>query len=245
MKKIFNALACLMPFSFLRVFLLNILGNKVSYKSKLGWGVYLVDEIELKEYSRIGMLNFIRVNELNLSKNAFIKNLNYIKGPFNVVLGEKSGIAMQNKIRRAYHPITYGISELKLGYNTFIVSNNFFDLTRSIILEDNTIIAGIRTEFWTHGYVHDSEGEGRIRIDGEIHLGNNVYVGSRCLFNPGVTIGNAINIGGNSVISKDLNEPGMYVNQSLRFLKKDIHSVKQKMTEIKGENLIEKVYIKS
>jgi acetyltransferase-like isoleucine patch superfamily enzyme len=191
------------------------------------------------------MLNFIRVNKLDLSKNAFIKNLNYIKGPFNVVLGEKSGIAMQNKIRRAYHPVTYGISELKLGYNTFIVSNNFLDLTRSIILGDNTIIAGIRTEFWTHGYMHESEGEGRIRIDGEIHLGNNVYVGSRCLFNPSVTIGNSINIGGNSVISKDLNESGMYVNQSLRFLKKDIHSVKQNMTEIKGENLIEKVYIKS
>lgn len=245
MKKIFNAIACLVPFSFLRVLLLNILGNNVSYKAKLGWGVYLVNEIELKECSRIGMLNFIRANKICLSKNAFIKNLNYIKGPFNVVLGEKSGIAMQNKIRRAYHPVTYGISELKLGYNTFIVSNNFFDLTRSIIMGDNTQLAGIRTEFWTHGYVHDSEGEGRIRIDGEIHLGNNVYVGSRCLFNPGVTIGNAINIGGNSVISKDLNESGMYVNQSLRFLKKDIHSVKQKMTEIKGENLIEKVYIKS
>ena len=210
----------LLPFNIIRIFFLNNLGHKISYKAKIGWGIYIINEIKLNDHSRIGMLNFIRINKVCLSNNAFIKNLNYIKGPFNIVLGEKSGIAMQNKIRRAYHPVTYGISELSLGYNTFIVSNNFFDLTRSITMGDNTQIGGIRTEFWTHGYMHDTEGEGRIRIDGEIHLGNNVYVGSRCLFNPNVTIGNAINIGGNSVISKSIEEPGMYVNQTLRFFKK-------------------------
>lgn len=235
----------LLPMRILRIFFLRLLGHDISFQAKIGWGVYLVKHIKLAPKSRIGALNFIRINELNLSEKAFIKNLNYIKGPFNVILGEKSGIAMQNKIRRAYHPVTYGISELKLGYNTFIVSNNFFDLTRTITMGDHSQLGGIRTEFWTHGYMHYPTGGDRIRIDGEIHIGDNVYVGSRCIFNPGVKIHNAINIGSNSVISKDLIEPGMYVNQSLRHIPKDIEDVMQKLTKLDDDTIIERVYRKN
>lgn len=246
MKQGFNAIVCLIcPFSFLRIFFLNILGNKISYKAKIGWGIFLINHIELKAGAKIHSLNFIKINNLNLNEKAFIKSLNYIKGPFDIILGSKSGIARQNKIRRSSFPITYGVSKLKLGYNTFIVSNNFLDLTRSIIMGDNTQIGGIRTEFWTHGYFHEKQGEGRIRIDGEIHLGNNVYVGSRCIFNPGVIVKDAINIGGNSVISKNLTEPGMYVSQGLRYLKKDINDVKDNLTRVPDEKVLEEVYIKN
>lgn len=245
MKQKFSAIICLLlPFSFLRIFFLNLLGNKISYKAKLGWGVYLINNMELKAGAKIYALNFIRIHDICLSENSFIKSLNYMKGPFELFLGEKSGIARQNKIRRAYKPVTYGISKLKLGYNTFMVSNNFLDLTRSITLGDNSQIGGIGTEFWTHGYMHDNVGEGRIRIDGEIHIGNNVYVGSRCIFNPGVTVNDAINIGGNSVISKDLIEPGMYVNQGLRHIKKDIEDVKNNLTFLNDKEVLEKIYIK-
>lgn len=245
MKQKFSAIICLLlPFSFLRIFFLNLMGNKISYQAKIGWGVYLINKMEIKAGAKIYALNFIRINNVHLLENSFIKSLNYFKGPFDLFLGEKSGIARQNKIRRAYKPITYGVSKLKLGYNTFIVSNNFLDLTRSITIGDNSQIGGKGAEFWTHGYMHDNVGEGRIRIDGEIHLGNNVYVGSRCLFNPGVTVNNAINIGGNSVISKDLIEPGMYVNQTLRYIKKDIENVKDKFSAFKEEEVLEKVYVK-
>jgi len=244
MKRKLNALACLFPFSFIRIFLLNLFGNKVSFKAKIGWGIYLVNKINLDDYARIESLNFIRINKVELSKYSFIKSLNYIKGPINLVLGCKSGIARQNKIRRAYFPVTYGVSELRLGRNTFIVSNNFLDLTRSISFGDNSQLGGIRSEFWTHGYLHESVGSGRIRIDGEIYIGDNVYIGSRCLFNPGVNVCDSVNIGSNSVVSKSLVEPGMYVNQKLKFLKKEINDVLPKLKKIKVEGLIERVYVK-
>jgi len=244
MRKIFTLFFGMFPFNFVRVGLLNLLGHNISFKSKIGFGFYMVNKITLMPNAKIGHLNYLKLEEIQLSDHAFIKNLNYIKGPFKLVLGIKSGIAMMNKIRRAYHPVTYGISELKLGYNTFIVSNNFFDLTRSIRFGDNSQLGGVETQFWTHGYVHEETGEGRIRVDGEINIGNNVYIGSRCLFNPGVEIVDAVNIGGNSVISKDIKEKGLYVNQQLRRLDLDINKIKQNLNKVVVQDLIEDVYTK-
>lgn len=64
------------------------------------------------------------------------------------------------------------------------------------------------------------------------------------VFNPSVKVGNAIHIGGGSVISKNLDKSGMYVNQGLRYIENDMEKVKSKLKEVKGFNLVEKVYIK-
>ena len=128
---------------------------------------------------------------------------------------------------------------------TRITYDNFFDLTCSISFGKNSQVAGKGSQFWTHGYMHDNSGTERIRVDGEIIIGDNVYVGTRCVFNPGVKVYNAINIGGNSVISKDLTESGMYVNQSLRYLKKDVQQVRERLTRVSEKNLIDEIYTKN
>lgn len=194
--------------------------------------------------SKTGVFNFFKINTLILGKDAFIKELNYFKGPFNVVIGDQSGIGRQNKFRRSNFPVSYSRAELTLGTHSFLTSNNFFDLTKSIFFGDNTQLGGIDSQFWTHGYMHADTGKERIRIDGEIIIKNNVYIGSRCLFNPGVTVSNAINIGGNSVISKDLEQPGMYVNQQLRYIKVNINDVKNKLKKVEEKALKEEIYTK-
>lgn len=245
MKKGITLIVGLIPINMLKIFLLRLIGHKVSYKAKIGISILFSNSLELKDHSSIGYFNIIKIDKLSIDKNAFIKNLNYIKGPFSLIINEKSGISNQNKIRRSKKPIVYDNAILKLGVSTFIVSNHFIDLTRSIYLGNNTILAGIRSQLWTHGYYHADQGPERIRIDGEIHVGNNVYVGSACVFNPGVSIGDAIHIGSGSVISKDLTEPGMYVGQALRHIESNIESVKVKLKRIEDENLIEKVYTKN
>jgi len=65
------------------------------------------------------------------------------------------------------------------------------------------------------------------------------------LFNPGVTVGSSINIGGNSVISKDLKQSGMYVNQTLRHIYTDIDKSRAKLKKIEKIGLIEEVYTKN
>lgn len=244
MKTVLTFFSGIIPIPILRKIFLNILGHDVSYNSKLGINVLLIKKVQLKKGSKLGHFNFIKINELLLDEEAFIKSFNYLKGPFALKLGFKSGISRQNKIRRSYPPISYGYSCLELGTNTFIVSNHFLDLTRSIKIGDNSIVAGTNSQLWTHGYYHDNQGHERIRIDGEVIIGNNVYIGSSCIFNPGVKVSDAIHIGAGSVISKNLEESGMYVSQGLRFVSKSIDDIKSKLQKVEGENLVEDVYYK-
>jgi acetyltransferase-like isoleucine patch superfamily enzyme len=105
-------------------------------------------------------------------------------------------------------------------------------------------LAGLGSQLWTHGYYHADKGLDRIRIDGNIEVGDNVYVGSSVIFNPGVVIGSRIHIGSGAVISKDLKDPGMYVNQSLRYIDNNLEKVKSRLRPVEGVELVEEVYRK-
>lgn len=244
MKKIITLFVGLIPIGIIRKLFLNLIGHKISYKSKLGFNILYISDIKLEERTSIGSFNLIAIKSLYLEKQSFIKRFNYFKGPFKVHLSYKSGISNNNKFRRANYPISVGEASLHLGKNSFIVSNHFIDLTKSVSFGDNSILAGINTQLWTHGYYHANEGPDRIRIDGEIKIGNNVYAGSKCLFNPGVKVSDAIHIGAGSVISKDLTEKGMYVSQGLRFIKNDLDTIKEKLHKVEDKNLVEQVYNK-
>ena len=243
MKKLATVFFALLPSKLAHLFL-KMMGHQISWKSKIGISIIYVDSLKLEANSRIGHFNFIKINNVYLSENAMIKMLNFFKGPFDLKLFEDAIIGKQNRFQRGKSSVSYGVSELILGRGTGITSGNYLDLTQSILFGEHSQVAGIGTQFWTHGYMHANEGIERIRVDGEIVVGDNVYIGTRCVFNPGVKVVNAVNIGGNSVISKDLTEPGMYVNQSLRYIKTDIEKTKLKLTRVTGENLIEEVYTK-
>lgn len=244
MKLYLTALFGLIPINVIKIFFLRLLGHDVSFKSKIGFSVLFVNTITIGKFAKIGNFNFIKAEELNLEKHSFIGSLNVIKGPIFIHLKSKSGISKQNKIRRANYPITYGNSKLQLGFNSFVVSNHFLDLTKSVTIGENSIIAGVNSQFWTHGYYHADNGTERIRIDGEIKIGDNVYIGSSCIFNPGIKVNNAIHIGAGSVISKNLEKSGMYVNQGLRFIDNNIEKVKSKLEKVNDLDLVEQVYTK-
>src|SRR5690606_1675285 len=157
------------------------------------------------------------------------------RGPLNIILKKNAVIGKRNKIIRGRRGVSYGRANLTLGINAIIVSDHHLDLTRSISIGDNSIVAGIRSQLWTHGYVHASTGATRFRVDGEINIGKNVYIGSGVIINPGVRIADTINVGGNSTISKDLIIPGMYVNQPLRLLNKSYETIKTTLKKVEVE----------
>ncbi len=242
MKPLITSLITLLiPINFIKIFLLRLIGHTIPYSSKIGFSFIMVKYIKLDMNSKIGHFNYIKIDSLDMKEDAFIKHLNIIKGPFILVIKQKGSMSNQNKIRRSKFPITYGVSKFEIGKNTQIVSNQFLDLTRSIILGENTQIAGIGAQFWTHGYMH-FDGHKRIRIDGEIIIGDNVYIGSRCIFNAGVKVSNDIIIGSNSTISKNLTEKGLYVNQALRHIIKEKKIDISKFQKVKYKNLIDEVY---
>ena len=193
---------------------------------------------------RIGHFNLIRNNQCSLGDHCKIGYLNILKGPFDLKLDEYAAIGNKNYLTRGPAGVTYGDSKLHLGIWTKITVKHHLDLTRSITFGNYSILAGLGSQLWTHGYYHADEGLDRIRIDGPIEVGDNVYVGSSVIFNPGVSIGSKIHIGAGTVISKNLTEPGMYVNQGLRFIENDMEKVKSKLRPIEDDQLIEQVYTK-
>jgi acetyltransferase-like isoleucine patch superfamily enzyme len=110
---------------------------------------------------------------------------------------------------------------------------------------DFSIIAGVGSQIWTHGYVHEIEGAGRYRVDGEVRIGANVYVGSRCVVTAGVRIGNGTMVGAGATVSGNLDPHAFYVSAPLRKLPRPGDPAGRADLTVVGEPaLVETVYSK-
>lgn len=223
--------------------LLNFLGHKIHPTAKIGFTLISVNKLYMDKDARIGHFNIIIANKLLMREGAFMKKFNRVRGPINLLFRKYAALANSNNVYRGKAPITKGLATLKLGQLGQIVSKNTLDLTCSISLGDNSTIGGHGGQFWTHGFVHERKGSGRIRVDGEIVIGNNVYVGSRCTFNPSVFVADGISIGSNVSVSKSMKKPGMYVAQPLRYLPQDIDEIRSRLIKVENQK-IEEVYEK-
>lgn len=224
--------------------ILRKMGHKIHPSARIGFSWLQCNCLSLGATTRIGHLNIIRIHELSMNDQASIGRFNRMKGPIKIQMNSEAAIANSNSIYRADYPDTVGESVLYLGKLAIITSKHHLDCTRSISIGDYTTISGFSTQFWTHGYYHADEGRERIRIDGTIDIGNNVSIGSRCIFNPGAKVGDCINVGGNSCISKTLEMPGMYVSQPLRYLNRSMAGIKKKLRKNEDytmENVYEKI----
>ncbi len=243
MQKYLTFLCCLFP-SKAAILFLKLLGHKVSWKSRIGFSIIMVEKLILEKNTKIGHFNFIKIHSIEFLSGAYIGHLNILRGPFSLQCANRGSIGNSNIISRAKIGVTYKEAILKLGELAKITARHSVDLTRSISIGDFSTIAGAGSQLWTHGYIHASSGPGRIRVDGEIVVKNNVYIGSQCILNAGITINKAITVGSNSTISKDLMESGMYVGQKLRFIEKDIEEVKSVLSKVDLPYIIEDVYEK-
>jgi acetyltransferase-like isoleucine patch superfamily enzyme len=244
MKKITTALLAFVLPSFIATPLLRLLGHQIGSKVRIGFSWLSLDMLNLGNGVQIGHFNLIINNSLRLEDNTKIGYLNILKGPFGVEMKKQAAIGNKNYFTRGPEGVSYGKSELSLGEWTKITVGHHFDLTQSISFGNYSILAGLGSQLWTHGYYHADKGLDRIRIDGNIEVGDNVYVGSSVIFNPGVVIGSRIHIGSGAVISKDLKDPGMYVNQSLRYIDNNLEKVKSRLRPVEGVELVEEVYRK-
>lgn len=245
MKKILTLIICFFFPRFLKPFFLNILGHKIHPNVKISMCLIYSKQLNLADCVKIGYLNIVYNTAITMEKGSYFGRRNVVNGPFEIILREKAAIGKNNKISRGKKGITYNNAKLELGILTKITANHYIDVTRSIVFGNYSILAGVFSQLWTHGYVHAPSGSARFRVDGEINIGNNVYIGSGVIINPGVSIADAINIGGNSTVSKSLTKSGMYVSQPLRYLEKNYESIMEGMVEVREPGLIEKVFEKS
>jgi acetyltransferase-like isoleucine patch superfamily enzyme len=202
---------------------LRMLGHKIGRRVRIGYSLLLADRICLDDDTYIGHLNLLCCECLLLRRGAWIGRLNILWGPIRLVLRRDAAVGNSNKITRGpLGSVTVGVAQLKLGHWSKLTANHRVDCTRSVLVGDYSTIAGVGSQIWTHGYVHDLAGPGQYRIDGRVLIRNNVYIGSGAIINAGVTIGEAAIVGSGTVVANDLPGAGLYVSAAMRHLPRPV-----------------------
>lgn len=218
-RRILTFLVCVLTIPRnIKSWLLRLLGHSVDPTAVISPSALWVERIFLGAGARIGWGNFVSCRRLLVREKGYLGIQNVLRGPFSVWIKKEGAIGNRNLITRAKHPVSIGPSILRIGVLSKITAGHFIDLTRSVRIGDYSILAGKSSQLWTHGYYHAPSGRDRVRVDGEISIGDNVYVGSSVVITAGVSIGRAVVVGANACVSKTISEPGLYVNQPLRLL---------------------------
>lgn len=233
-KYLFALLSFVMPTRLLRP-VGQLFGHSISEGAKIGFSVVCVDRMELGAHARIGHGNIVTTQTLTLSERAMIGHLNRLHGPVHVRLDNEALIGNRNKIYRASQHTFKRMSHVRIGGYSKITSDHLVECLRDVEIGDNTTLGGIGSQLWTHSYYHHPTGRGRFRIDGGITIGNNVYVGSMCVINPGVRICDAVSVGSHSVVARTISEPGLYVSQPLRKLSQTAEGLRSQLIEGDGD----------
>jgi acetyltransferase-like isoleucine patch superfamily enzyme len=238
------ATALVLP-SYLACKILNLLGHKLASDCRLGFSLVLTDRLFMKSGARIGHLNLININRLLMRKDAYVGRTNIINGPIDIVLNEKVAIGNRNKIIRAPLGVTSGKATLRLGKLAKITANHLIDCTQSIHIGHYSTIAGMGTQIWSHGYIHETSGPDRYRIDGKVRIGDNVYIGASCIISMGVNIVDGVIVGAGATVARDLDEAGLYVSSALRKLPRPLApDARSDLIKSTDKKLCERVYLK-
>lgn len=109
---------------------------------------------------------------------------------------------------------------VKIGKGCFISTKEFPSEGYLIEIGDNVRIAP-QTAFFTHGGVWSLRqlyNDPKLDHFGKIRVGNNSYIGERCMIMPGVTIGERCIVGGGSVVTKSVPDGCMVAGNPAKFI---------------------------
>lgn len=182
-KIIVAALISLLPLNALRVLGYRLLGYNIE-GAYIGFGtVIAVDEATI-EPSKIGPFNlFAGPMKIHVQRGASIGNRNeFICGYW----------VLREEYRHAHYS-----RRLEVCQDALITSRHYFDLSGSLVLGERSWIAGIDSQFWTHG--------AGVK-DRDIRIGSDCYIGSAARFSPGSSIGDRVVVAMGSVVSGEIPE---------------------------------------
>lgn len=237
-------LALCLPTALVRP-LLNLLGWRLAAGARIGLAWVQAERLHMAPGARIGHLNLVRLRRVAMREGAYLGRGNLLSGPLSLRMAEQAGIGNRNRVLRAARGVVSGPSVLRMGRLSKITADHRLDCTCSVALGHYSTMAGAQTQLWTHGYVHGEQGHDRYRIDGQVIIEDNVYIGSACLISMGVRIGRGVIVGGGTAVSKSLPGPGMYVSSPVRALARPADpDTRPDLERLVDPGLVEAVYRK-
>lgn len=137
---------------------------------------------------------FINVKELCIEEGAVLRSGNLISCQ-RFFMAEHSRINGGNVFR--------GSGNFSLGAYSRVINNHFFDLTANVTIGERSWVAGMNSQFWTHGSFKSPSGQIKEK---SINIGNNIYLGSGVKIGPGVSVAPGVVVGLGAVVLKSVKE---------------------------------------
>lgn len=188
LKLIFAICISILPLNIFRILGYRLLGYKIN-QSKIGFGTLILVDRFILHQSKIGWFNL------------FI-------GPMNVSINKFVSIGHQNKficgywvLQNQYKEFNYSRT-LQIEKSALITSNHYFDIIGTFILGERSWIAGVGSQFWTHGAGTQNR---------TIKIGSDCYIGSAVRFAPNTSIGNNCLVALGSVVSNSFQNENVLI----------------------------------
>lgn len=182
--------------SFFKKIIYRLKGYKIGKNVSIGLGSVIIgNKVKIEDNVRIGLLTIIRGEEIKIERFATIGSFTVIDSG-KVRIGEDARINEQVIIGGMKTPQ----SSFDLGKRTIIMEYSFINTTMPVHIGDDTGIGG-HCLLFTHGSWLNQL-EGFPVVFKSITIGNSVWLPWRVFIMPGVTIGDKVVVGANSLISK-------------------------------------------
>lgn len=187
------------------------------YRSLMGY--------QIDASARIGIMTVIAVESCVIGAKVRIGPFNLFKGPIKLSIGDASRIGRFNEFtsnwklgqerfeHMRYDPV------LQIGKGCLILHQHYFDVYGRMILGDGSWVAGIRSQFWTHGVS---------AMDRDIVIGTDNYIATSTRFAPGSGIGNGNIVGIASVVTSMIDADDSII---AGYPAKAIRSIKEQKAE--------------
>jgi len=184
LKLLLSILISLFPLNILRVLGYRFLFNYQLKNAKIGW------------------FTIINIEKLTI-ENASIGSFTFCSGPLQLTMLSGSNMGSLNYIKCGKWAKEFSSKRcFFIEENVTITTQHLFDIFGEIRIGKGSFIAGVRSQFWTHGGMSEEV---------DIIIGEECYIGSGVKFAPGTELAEKTLCAMGSVVSKKFNETNILI----------------------------------
>jgi acetyltransferase-like isoleucine patch superfamily enzyme len=202
--------------SFFKKLVYRTMGYTIGKNVTLSFGSAILGRnVHIKDNAKVGFFTIIRGREITIGRFVKIGSMSFIDTE-KIFIDEDARINEQVYIGGMRTPQ----SSFHLGKRTIIMQMSYINPTLPVFIDDDSGIGG-HCLLFTHGS-WNSQLEGYPVRFAPIHIGKKVWLPWRVFVMPGVTMGDHIVVGANSLISSDVPSNSFIAGSPAKVMKQNV-----------------------